>query len=264
MRQKLLLSLAGVACALMANGAAVSASASEDDKTEPKTFERRVVVRADGHGEPKVFVWSGKDGDVPPPDADHLIFAGKDGELMEFGRGFLGIQLIEMTPELRRHFGADEKSGVLVGQVEKDSPAAKAGLEVGDIIASVDGEPVAWSGEVGARVRKKKQGEMARVEIVRDGRGQPLNVEVAEREPMRAMLRKIDVGGLPGMEAHLGPLGPAMERALLAVDDPAVQDRIRERVEFKTARTVELEARLKALETRLKELEKELEEKNRR
>src|SRR4029077_19784150 len=49
-------------------------------------------------------------------------------------RGYLGIQLIEITPELRAHYGVARDAGVLVGGVEPDSPAAKAGIEVGDII----------------------------------------------------------------------------------------------------------------------------------
>ena len=42
-------------------------------------------------------------------------------------RGYLGVQLVEMTPDLRTHFGAPADAGVFIGKVEKDSPAAKAG-----------------------------------------------------------------------------------------------------------------------------------------
>src|SRR5262245_15606747 len=46
--------------------------------------------------------------------------------------GFLGVQLIGITPELRQHYGVPKDAGVLVGAVEADSPAAKAGIQVGD------------------------------------------------------------------------------------------------------------------------------------
>ncbi len=247
-----LLCTAAAAAALCLT-ASSSALRAEDEKPIVDRIEKRVVVQSDG-GEPQVFVWSGKDGEHIPGDA----------EMIELGRGYLGVQLIEMTAELRKHLGADEKSGVLVGRVEEGSPAAKAGVEVGDIIASVDGESVAWSGEVGRQVRQKKRGEVARLEIIRDGRGQTLNVEVAEREPMRAMLRKVDLGGLPGIEAELTPLGPAMERALRVVEDPAMDERLRSLSKLREVRTQGLEQRLKELEDRIKQLEKELEEKNRR
>ena len=94
--------------------------------------------------------------------------------------------------------------------------------------------------------------------------GQTLNVEVAEREPMRATFRKIDLGGLPGIEAELTPLGPAMERALRVVEDPAMDERLRSLSKLREVRTQGLEQRLKELEDRIKQLEKELEEKNRR
>ena len=227
-------------------GAGATGAAEPLPKPAPETFERRIITAtAEPGAEPKVMVWHGADGSV-----------------IEFGRGYLGIQLVELTPELRKHFGVDEKNGVLISRVEKDSPAEKAGLAVGDIVLSVDGEDVSWSGEVGARVRKKKQGEMASLEVVRNGRGQTFQVEVAERDPERRLLRKFDMEGHPGIEIER--FGPAMERAFAVIDDPEVRDRIRERVEFRSAHTEELEKRLKELEGRLKELEKLLDEKNRR
>ena len=45
--------------------------------------------------------------------------------------GYLGVELVDLTPELREHFGAPRDVGVMVGRVEPGSPAARAGLEVG-------------------------------------------------------------------------------------------------------------------------------------
>ena len=252
---------AAVAASILGLMTTAATLRADDDKPIVDRIERRVVVQDDG-GEPKVFVWSSKDGEPLPLDAERMLLSGQDGEAIELGRGYLGVQLIDLTSELRQHFGADEKAGVLVGQVEKDSPAAKAGVEVGDIIAAVDGESVAWSGEVGAQVRKKKQGETARLEIVRAGRGQTLLVEVGERKPMRAMFRKIDLGDLPGLEGQ--PLGPAMARAIKAVQDPAIDEQLRSLSKLREVRAQGLEQRLKELEGRIKQLEKELEAKNRR
>src|SRR5512133_3026190 len=89
---------------------------------------------------------------------DTIVVAGNDDEdirIVESPRrvrirtgGFLGVSLIGITPELRAHYGAPKDAGVLVGRVEKDSAAAKAGLEVGDIVTSVGTEHVGTPGDV--------------------------------------------------------------------------------------------------------------------
>ena len=79
------------------------------------------------------------------PKTDTIVVAGLDDDDVQIldsprrfrvtrnGGGFLGVSLIGITPELRAHYGSKD-AGVLVGRVEKDSAAAKAGIEVGDIL----------------------------------------------------------------------------------------------------------------------------------
>jgi serine protease Do len=55
---------------------------------------------------------------------------------------FVGMQLVELTPELRLHYGAREDRGVLVLRVESNSPAAQAGVLVGDVLTEIDLQPV--------------------------------------------------------------------------------------------------------------------------
>src|SRR5204863_4895709 len=60
------------------------------------------------------------------------------------GKGaFIGVSVVDLTPELREFFGASKDSGVLVSSVADHGPAAKAGVRVGDVITSVDGKAVA-------------------------------------------------------------------------------------------------------------------------
>lgn len=233
--------LAALAAVLLANVAPVFAgdAGGTGEEDQPKVITKRIIVRDDG-SEPEILTWSGHDGDA----------------MLLNGRGYLGVELVEITADLRKHFGADGKAGVLVGQVVTDSPAAKAGLEVGDLILSVDGQPVRWSGELGRVVRQKKQGDLARLEVMRDGRALTLDVAVAERDSSPLLLRKIDAGGLEGIE--MAPFGPAMRHAFAASENPEVMERMKVNMEERAAHVQELEARLKELEARMKELESRL------
>lgn len=207
---------------------------------EPNT-ERRVIVRPGA--EPKVWAW--RNGD----------------ELTMLGRGFIGVELTELTPDLRTHFGVGD-SGVLVGRVEPDGPAAKAGLKVGDILTAVDGESVDSSMAVGRLVRAKKEGEVVALEVSRDSRMHNLTATIAERDR-----RSVDMGPMIWKMEHPGSgvhpeladkiereMGPAMERLGTLLDDPEMKDRL---VRLRS-RNEELEKRLQDLETRLKDLEKRL------
>ena len=83
-------------------------------------------------------------------------------------RGMLGVQLTNLTSELRAHFGAPEDAGVMVSGVTSDSPADKAGIKVGDIITTIDGHEVSSSSDVARRIRRKDGGEVAEIVVLRD------------------------------------------------------------------------------------------------
>jgi S1-C subfamily serine protease len=93
----------------------------------------------------------------------------------------LGVQLVETTPELRRHLGGSDEAGVLVSKILAGMPAEKAGLEVGDLILTVDGEPVAGSSEL-IRALRDKTGRTFPIEVVRGGRTRSVEVTIPEPE----------------------------------------------------------------------------------
>jgi len=97
-----------------------------------------------------------------------------------FGRPVLGVELVDVTPELRRHLGTDRDAGVLVGKVLDDSAAERAGIRVGDLILAVDGDEVRTSSELAERIRSRA-GEEVAIEVLRDGRS--LTLEAALPEP---------------------------------------------------------------------------------
>src|SRR4051812_4523747 len=78
----------------------------------------------------------------PAPRVQHFEWS------MSSEHGRLGIQIMSLTPELREHFGATHDRGVLVSHVDPDSAAARAGIQVGDVIVDVGGTPVARATDV--------------------------------------------------------------------------------------------------------------------
>src|SRR5215210_4693659 len=105
-----------------------------------------------------------------------------DSEGTPVRRGFLGVGLTELTPELRAHFGVPEDAGVMVSSVEDGSPADKAGLKVGDIIASLDGKDVKSGWDVRSQIRDFKEGEQVPMTVYRDGKAQNLSATITLRE----------------------------------------------------------------------------------
>ena len=101
---------------------------------------------------------------VVDKDGKQQVFEG-DGLLMK--RGYMGVNLTELTPELRTHFGAPEEAGVMVSKVEPGSPAEKAGIKAGDVITSINGSRVG-SREDLLRGMRDAATEDVQIGIVRD------------------------------------------------------------------------------------------------
>jgi predicted metalloprotease with PDZ domain len=160
-----------------------------------------------------------------------------DGRAQNFvltsSRSYIGVSLMNLSPELREHFGVARDSGVMVESVAPDSPADKAGMKVGDIVLSVDGRDVKSSLDLRLALADKKPGETIRIDVQR-GRGrQTLVTTVKERDTPRAF----QLDELPGV------IGTPEFRA---------------RIERLGGDCGDLQSRIKELETRLKDLEKKL------
>lgn len=174
-----------------------------------------------------------------------------------FGKGYLGVQLIELTPDLLDHFDVKGGSGVMVSHVEPGSPADKAGLEVGDVITGVDGAGVGSTWDVQRQIRGKDAGESASVEFWRKGKLQTLSVSIAERKRAEMDLAPLFLKRRDGKDVVI-EIDP--ERRLRweeKADGPGGQNH----GPSWRPRESELEARMKQLEKRIAELEKLLEKK---
>ena len=93
-------------------------------------------------------------------------------------RGWLGVSIQPLTPELAKSFGARDSKGVLVADVVPASPAAKAGVRAGDIVLQVDGKPVEDPASLSRAIALTKPGHVTKLTILRDRTEQTLPVTV--------------------------------------------------------------------------------------
>ncbi len=85
-------------------------------------------------------------------------------------RGWLGVAVQPVTPDLAKSFGMKTDKGALISEVMKDSPAAKAGLKVGDIILEFDGKPITDMHELPRLAAVTPVGKKAVVKVLRNGK----------------------------------------------------------------------------------------------
>ncbi len=95
-------------------------------------------------------------------------------------RGWLGVLIQKVTPEIAESLALDEARGALVADVVKDGPAAASGLKVGDVIVEFDGHPVRESNELPLMVARTPIGKTVPVKVVRNKETKEFNVTIAE------------------------------------------------------------------------------------
>ena len=98
-------------------------------------------------------------------------------------RGWLGIEVQPLTPELAESFGLEGRPGIVVAGIYRDGPAQKAGLQPGDLILNIDGEAAGDGRRSMNQVARTKPGEKIRIEIMRNGKLQELSAEIGVRPP---------------------------------------------------------------------------------
>ena len=200
-------------------------------------------------------------------------------KVRSLGRGFLGVQLTPLTPELRVHFGVPEDTGVMVARVEESGPAEAAGILVGDILSAIDGERIDSGRQLSRAVRRKEEGDLVTLELYRDGSLESYPVTVGKRERpvidlaggyrfMTDMPDMPDIGELPDHDVVIASPGfhldeesmeafeQAMRRLKGHFDSVEWQEKL-ERVEELDFTAIQ--ERMQEVERRLQELEQELE-----
>ena len=112
--------------------------------------------------------------------AEQLVANGK------VKRAMMGVNLVNLTPDLAEGFGLTAQQGVVVQNVVRDSPAERAGIQRNDVIVDLNGAPVADSDKFRFRIADTPAGTKIRLGILRDGKKQTLEVTLADRETMLA------------------------------------------------------------------------------
>jgi serine protease Do len=95
-------------------------------------------------------------------------------------RGYLGVLIQKVTPEIADSLGMEKGYGALVANVSKDGPADKAGVKVGDVIVEFDGKEVKDSGDLPIVVARTPVDKKVRMKVLRDKKEMVLNVSVGE------------------------------------------------------------------------------------
>ena len=97
-------------------------------------------------------------------------------------RGWMGVGIQDLTPELAQYYGLKDQKGVLVTQVFPGDPADKAGIQAKDVIVAVDGKPVGTGRELSSAVAAMAVGREVPVKILREGKERVLKVQLSERK----------------------------------------------------------------------------------
>jgi serine protease Do len=114
---------------------------------------------------------------------DQLVTHGK------VVRGYLGVRIQELTRSLAQSMHIDTTEGVLVADVSKGSPAAKAGLKRGDVILALNGRPMHDPGQLRNIVAMSAPGTKVPVQILRDNKKQEITIELGELPREQAATR---------------------------------------------------------------------------
>src|SRR5690606_32804139 len=116
---------------------------------------------------------------IPAPVA--FLILNQIVEHGEVTRGWLGLEPQDITPDLARAFHLRARDGVIVASVLRNGPAWNAGIRVGDIVQSLDGEPVKDSIGFLNQIAPLQPGSEGVLRILRDGKSRNVRVKVGKR-----------------------------------------------------------------------------------
>ncbi|MBL8538055.1 MAG: Do family serine endopeptidase [Hyphomonadaceae bacterium] len=141
-------------------------------------------------------------------------------------RGWIGVSIQDVDDDIARSLGMEAARGALVGSVTPDGPAARAGIQQGDIILSFDGADVQDRRELTQRVGATAVGRSARVEVLRNGQRRTLNLRLGERPSEQVLASANQPQATPQQEPE-SSAGVVQSALGLSVRPLSAEDRTR-------------------------------------
>ena len=135
------------------------------------------------------------------------IVQGVMRQLVSYGevrRGRIGVLIGDITPAHKEGLNLPTLNGALVNDVVDDSPAAKAGLKIGDVIVAFNGEDILDASDIRNSVGLVEPGERADITYLRDGKRRSTRIEVAEFDEERDVLDDSAADEIPALESFSG------------------------------------------------------------
>ena len=158
---------------------------------------------------------------IPAEVADNvtkqLIGGGK------IQRGYIGATIQNFTPEMAEAQGLSEQKGAIVADISAGGPSARAGLQIGDVVTSVNGANIKSSSELTRQVARVRAGDMLHLNVIREGKARMVDIKSGVRPSEKELLAANDntPGGAgrtaPGAAA--GAKAPVLGMSLGALDD---------------------------------------------
>jgi serine protease Do len=130
-------------------------------------------------------------------------------------RGYLGVEIQEVTPALAKAFGLPSANGALVGDVTPGGPAAKAGLMKGDVLVTMNGTPISDFHDLRLRISQTPPGQTVKLEVIRNGQKREVSVTLGTfPENQQAAARPSESGSNVLQGVQVSALTPDIEQQL--------------------------------------------------
>jgi serine protease Do len=129
-------------------------------------------------------------------------------------RGWLGVSIQPLTPELAKSFGTQDTKGVLISDVIADSPAAKAGLQPGDILVEFDGKKMEAPADLQRAVGFTAPGASAKMKVLREKGERSFDVKIGEAPDEREVAARPGQRGPSSLGMEVRPVTPEVARQL--------------------------------------------------
>ncbi|MCR5872950.1 Do family serine endopeptidase [Phenylobacterium sp. J426] len=163
---------------------------------------------------------------IPAEVADGVVKQLINGGRIE--RGYIGATIQNFTSEMAEASGLGDQKGAIVADLTPGGPSARAGLQVGDIVTSINGQAIRSSSELTRQVARARPGDQLRLEVVRDGRRQNVTIRSGVRPSERDLQASNDnsapgsrTPGAPG--AQTAPQPPVLGMSFGVLDQAARQ-----------------------------------------